>query len=62
MADQGAMWSDKVQAAIKKLFSSLIIVQLCITQARSQGGSVGSDELPSQIKGPLFCTKRSTIL
>ena len=23
MADQGAMWSDKVQAAIKKLFSSL---------------------------------------
>ena len=29
-------------------------------QARSQGGSVGSDEPPSQIKGPLLCTKRST--
>ena len=29
-------------------------------QARSQGGSVGSDEPPSQIKGPLFYAKRST--
>ena len=26
-------------------------------QARSQGGSVGSDEPPSQIKGPLFQRK-----
>ena len=26
----------------------------------ARGGSVGSDEPPSQIKGPLFCTKRST--
>ena len=25
-----------------------------------RGGSVGSDEPPSQIKGPLFCAKRST--
>ena len=31
-----------------------------IRQARSQGGSVGSDEPPSQIKGPLFHVKRST--
>ena len=26
----------------------------------AKGGSVGSDEPPSQIKGPLFCAKRST--
>ena len=31
-----------------------------IIQAHSQGGSVGSKELPSQIKGPLFCNERST--
>ena len=26
-------------------------------QARSQGGSLGVEEPPSQIKGPLFCLK-----
>ena len=31
-----------------------------LKQARSQGGSVGSDEPPSQTKGPLFYAKRST--
>ena len=32
--------------------------QLCVTmQACSQGGSVGSEELPSHLKGPLFLMK-----
>ena len=30
-------------------------------QACSQGGSLGVEESPSQIKGPLFCLKRPQI-
>ena len=36
---------------------------MCIVaQARSRGGSVGSEEPPSQRKGPLFCNERSHFL
>ena len=34
--------------------------QSCIFRPVARGGSVGSDETPSQIKGPLFYAKRST--
>ena len=35
-----------------------IVIGYQSVQARSQGGAVGADALPSQIKGPLF-NKRS---
>ena len=35
-------------------------VKIYGTRPVARGGLVGSDELPSQIKGPLFCAKRST--
>ena len=39
------------------LYNVAIATYIMIYQARSQGGSVGADEPPSEIKGPLFLKK-----
>ena len=57
--------SQKLDLEVVAIVASYIYV--AIAQANSQGGSVGSEELPSQrkvhylvLKGPLSCNERST--
>ena len=55
-----ALWQHPPLAII--IIMLLVVVTLLATTYRpvARGGSVGSEKLPSQIKGPLFCNERST--